>query len=325
MDEDTETRSFTVLPESSGMRLDVFLSNAFGAFSRSQVQKLIAAGQVSVNGQVVPKSYLLATTDAVQVTGSLPLDQTVELLPQDIPLSLLYEDEYYIAVDKPAGLVVHPGSGNRNGTLVNALLFHLGHRLSNVSVSDRPGIVHRLDKDTSGVIVVAKTNAAHAALAQAFSSRTVKKSYTGFCIGRPPAASGTIDMPLSRSRSDPVKRTVHELGKASTTEYRQIDFRYGIALVEFLPRTGRTHQIRVHCASSGFPIVADTLYGGGTARLHQLSPLDRPFAASILKCFTRHALHAAAITFTHPFLEKEMTIEAPLPEDFKRALEIYRR
>jgi len=325
--DETLVQNITVPPESAGLRLDIFLSRTVPGLSRSQIQKLIAAGSVSVNGQVVPKKYALSAGDAVRMAAMEPVGREVNLAPQDIPLSILYEDEYFMAVDKPAGLVVHPGAGNRSGTLVNALLYHRLESLSKGSATDRPGIVHRLDKDTSGVIVVAKTNAAHAALAAEFSSRMVKKRYVGFCLGKPrtPSAAGIIDIPLARSRRDRIKRAPDKSGKSSSTEYRMVDFRSGIALMEFMPRTGRTHQIRVHCASSGFPIVADTLYGGGKERLQQLAPSDRPFASSIMKCFTRQALHAEAITFMHPFLKKEITVKAPLPPDFEKALEIYRK
>ena len=178
---------------------------------------------------------------------------------------------------------------------------------------------------TSGVVVAAKTNAAHASLAAAFASRDVRKKYIGFCFGRPRSPEGVIDMPLGRSRSDPLKRAPVPSGKSSATGYRVLDFRSGVALVEFSPRTGRTHQIRVHCANSGFPIVADVVYGGGSGRLRQLSPFDRAFSASILRCFARHALHAVTITFMHPYLMKELTIEARMPHDFQEALRIFHR
>jgi len=319
---EAHAQEFSVPPEAAGLRLDVFLSRAVPGLSRSHLQKFIAAGSVSVNGKAVQKKHALSTGDAVRFDMTeLPGGQTT-LSPQDIPLSILYEDDYFVAVDKPAGLVVHPGCGNWSGTLVNALLYHCGKGLSEGSAAGRPGIVHRLDKDTSGVIVVAKTNAAHAALAAAFASRAVRKKYVAFCIGRPRTPEGVIDMPLGRSRSDRTKRAPAASGKSSSTGYRVLEYRSGIALVELTPRTGRTHQIRVHCAASGFPVVADTLYGGGNERLRRITPSDRPFAASVLHCFARQALHAAEITFTHPFLKKEMTVHSPLPPDFRNALEL---
>jgi 23S rRNA pseudouridine1911/1915/1917 synthase len=313
-------QEYTVPVDAEGLRLDIFLSRAVSGISRSQLQKLIAAGSVVVNGKVVRKKHEVSADDIVRLDpAELPCREEAPT-PEDIPLSILYEDEYYAAVDKPAGLVVHPGCGNRSGTLVNALLYHRGKSLSEGSAASRPGIVHRLDKDTSGVIVVAKTNAAHAALAAAFASREVRKKYIAFCIGRPRTPEGVIDMPLGRSRNDRKKRAPAASGKSSSTGYRVLDYRSGITLVELSPHTGRTHQIRVHCAASGFPVVADTLYGGGKERLKHIAPADRPFAESVQHCFTRQALHAAEIIFTHPFLKKEMTVRAPLPPDFRNAL-----
>lgn len=315
---------FSVPQESQGLRLDVFLSRRVSGISRARIQKLIAAGAVSVNGATVRKRHAVAAGDMIQFDpAGLPPDET-GLLPQNIPLSILYEDDWYVAIDKPAGLVVHPGCGNRSGTLVNALLFHRGENLSVGSAADRPGIVHRLDKDTSGVIVAAKTNAAHAALAAVFASRGVRKKYLAFCIGRPQAAEGVIDMPIGRSRSDPVRRAPAASGKSSSTGFRMLDFRGGISLVEFTPLTGRTHQIRVHCAASGFPVLADALYGGGKGRLRQVAPSDRAFAASLLQCFSRQALHAVSMTFIHPFLKREVTVKAPMPADFRSALALFR-
>jgi 23S rRNA pseudouridine1911/1915/1917 synthase len=314
-----------VQQESANLRLDVFLSRTVPGISRSQLQKLIIAGAVSVNGKIVQKRHALSAGDTVLIDLKEIPGAGSQLVPQDIPLSILYEDDWFVAVDKPAGLVVHPGRGNWQGTLVNALLFHRGKSLSEGSAADRPGIVHRLDKDTSGVIVVAKTNAAHAALAAAFASRGIKKRYFAFCLGRPKEQEGVIDMPIGRSRRDPVKRAPAASGKSSSTAYCVLEYRSGIAIIKFMPRTGRTHQIRVHCASSGFPVVADALYGGERDGLKQISPPDRSFAASVLQCFSRQALHAASITFAHPFLNKDITINAPLPLDFRTALALFGR
>jgi 23S rRNA pseudouridine1911/1915/1917 synthase len=310
---------FTVPPEAEGERLDVWLTGAEDAPTRSHLQKLIVAGAVLVNGQAVRKNYRVAGGDRISLIDSGAGDSGAPA-PENLPLSVLYEDDYCVAVDKPAGIVVHPGNGNRTGTLVNALLYHLGKNISEGSLPERPGIVHRLDKDTSGVLLVAKTNAAHAALAAAFAARSVKKEYLGFCIGVPAEANGVIDISLARSRKDPVKRAADPHGKTSITDFRILSAKSGISLVLFMPRTGRTHQIRVHCSSRGFPILGDALYGGGSGRLLQVGPLDRPFAVKMLACFSRQALHAWKITFPHPFLDKSVTVMAPPPEDFRRAL-----
>jgi 23S rRNA pseudouridine1911/1915/1917 synthase len=314
--------TITVPDNAAGTRVDIFLAHTLHDLSRAQIQRLIAAGLVTVNGTPVQKRCPVAPGDRVWVSAvrDVPRENTIK--GEDIPVVTLYEDDWLIAVDKPAGLVVHPGISNRSGTLVNALVYR-GAALSNGSSSDRPGIVHRLDKETSGVMIVAKTNAAHAALARAFASRTIKKEYVGFCVGVPRMTEGTIDVALGRSRSNPVKRKPDAAGKASQTGYRVIGSRNGISLVRFRPQTGRTHQIRVHCSSRGFPIVADELYGGGPKRIQRLSPLFRPFALSIFECFSRHALHARSINFLHPMLEKELKVEAPFPEDFRKALEIF--
>jgi 23S rRNA pseudouridine1911/1915/1917 synthase len=306
--------------ECGGRRLDVFLSGVAGGVSRSRLQKLIAGGGVLVNGSVARKNHRVSGGEMVRMAGLDLIDPPRELGAENLPLSVLYEDGSCLAVDKASGVVVHPGNGNRTGTLVNALLYHLGRNLSEGSLPERPGIVHRLDKGTSGVLLIAKTNAAHAALARAFARREVKKEYLGFCLGVPSEAAGTIDIPLARSRKDPLKRAPDRRGKISVTEFSLLAARSGVALVKFMPRTGRTHQIRVHCSNRGFPILADSLYGGGSGRLPQISPEFRPFAARMLGCFARHALHAWRITFPHPVSNEPITVEAPLPDDFRRAL-----
>ena len=325
MNSDDSPIIFTVPAGSPGVRVDSLVSRSMpgNGISRSHIQKLIGEGLVLVNGRPVQKSALVFGGDRIVVENIESVNTQPVLEPQDIPLSILFEDDYLIAIDKPAGLVVHPGSGNRNGTLVNALLYSRP-RLSEGSSPDRPGIVHRLDKDTSGVIIVAKTNAVHKALTRAFSSRTVVKTYFGFCIGRPRDREGIIDLPLGKSRSNPMKRTPVDDGKPSQTGYCVLGHESGITFVKFRPRTGRTHQIRVHCASKGFPIVADELYGGGPGRIMRLEPADRPFARSVMSCFTRHALHAQTLAFPHPATGKEIAVSAPFPEDFLDAKKLFK-
>ena len=311
----------TVKEADAGVRLDVFLSNHLEGVSRSQIQRYISEGVVDVNGKPVAKRQIVARGDVICIER--PLSPARETLPvaQDIPLGILYEDEYLLAVNKPAGLVVHPGNGVADGTLVNALLFH-GGALSDGASEERPGIVHRLDKDTSGVVLVARNNSVHARLASCFAERKISKQYIGFCIGRPPQVSGQIDFALDRSRREPLKRAASVNGKPSLTLYELIAHRCGISVVRFSPRTGRTHQIRVHCSTAGFPILADTLYGGGRDRILRIDPAERPFAYSIYKCFTRHALHAQSIVFPHPHTNIFTQIRAPLPDDFRNALRL---
>jgi 23S rRNA pseudouridine1911/1915/1917 synthase len=309
----------TVAPEHTGDRLDRFLTAHCEGISRSSIQKAIARGEISVNGRTVQKHTVLRDGDRIELPSMEQLDPHEQTLhAQDIDLEFLFEDEYYIAIDKPPGLVVHPGHGNREGTVVNALLSY-GRSLSDVSGSMRPGIVHRLDKNTSGVLIIAKTNFAHRLMAGLFAERQIEKTYLGFCIGAHPETNGVIDAPLGRSRRDPIKRAVRTDGKAAVTEYELVAYRNGISLLRFSLHTGRTHQVRVHCSHIGIPIVGDTVYGNQKRSINTLSPLDRPFAHRILKCFTRHALHAQRLSFMHPVTGRAITIESPLPGDFTKA------
>ena len=316
-----QLRQFTAGPADNGMRLDFFVCARLDGLSRSQAQKLIDSGAVRVNGATAKKKYALKSGDGVTVDASaVARDDGAAPLPENIPVDVLYRDEHLIAVNKPAGLVVHPGHGNRDGTLVNALLSGIG-ALSDGSAPDRPGIVHRLDKDTAGVLVVARDNRTHAALAAQFAGRSVVKYYLGVCVGPHPAEHGLIEAPLARSRRDPLRRAVVPGGKEAVTEFWLLRHRSGISLMKFRLHTGRTHQIRVHCAHKGMPIVADGLYGGGRETVRKLPVLDRPFAYRVYSCFGRHALHAYSLTFAHPVTGAAMTVKAPPPGDFTAALE----
>jgi 23S rRNA pseudouridine1911/1915/1917 synthase len=304
-------------------RLDLFVARHVRELSRSRIQKLIADGFVLLNDGPAVKKHLVTRGDCVTIDRSqVSAIDTSSLIPQEIPLVILYEDEFLLAVNKPAGMVVHPGNGNRDGTLVHALLYYVKN-LSGGFCPDRPGIVHRLDKDTSGVVLVAKTDETHHKLAGLFSSREIKKQYLGICVGPRMVERGSISAPLGRSRRDPLRRAVREGGKESLTEYRLVAHRCGVSIIEFTPRTGRTHQIRVHANTAGFPILADQLYGGGTDSILRLPVLDRPFAHKVYKCFSRHALHARSITFVHPHTHKEQSISAPLPMDFTTAMKLF--
>lgn len=300
-------------------RLDIFLARKLADMSRSQIQKLIAEGMVLRNKQKATKKDIIANGDRIEVKLSGFIQRDIQLKPQNIPLEVLYEDEFFIAINKPSGLVVHPGNGVSEGTLVNALLYRVG-TLSEGSASDRPGIIHRLDKETTGVLIAAKTNNAHAALSAAFANRSIEKHYAGFCFGEPSESHGHIDLPLERSHRDPIKRACSKTGKPSLTEYWLIRHKAGVSAMYFKLHTGRTHQIRVHCSSMGFPIMADSLYGGGRERLMRVAPLDRPFAAAVYKSFSRQALHALYLSFIHPFTGLRIAIKAPFPEDFRKAM-----
>jgi 23S rRNA pseudouridine1911/1915/1917 synthase len=321
---------YIVDDDGGGLRLDVFLTDALGGPSRSGVQRIIADGCVSINGKPTAKKNADVTAGDV-VTVSENAEAAARTcydgapLPQDIPLDILYEDGHIAVINKPAGLVVHPGRGNIDGTVVNALLHKFG--INNVSSgyeNYRPGIVHRLDKDTSGALIIAKTDAAHAAFAELFLSRAINKVYTGFCVGRRPLEHDVIDLPLAANQREPVKRAVDKRkGKPAVTEYNLKDFICGIALMEFALHTGRTHQIRVHCSHKGFPILGDGLYGGTREAVLKIPPMERPFAYSVFKCFERQALHALSLSFVHPLTQENVKITAPYPDDFKKALSIF--
>ncbi len=316
-----------VLPNNamSKERLDIYLSHKYPQFSRSKLQNVIDKNKVFVNGKVATKKTLVSSNDTILFDPQF-LESQVDnyLIAQDISLSILYEDEYFIAINKPAGMVVHPGNGNKDGTLVNALLFH-AKLLSQGSEPLRPGIVHRLDKDTSGVILVAKSDLAHNAFAAMFANREIKKKYLGICIGGRPHDDGEINFPLGRSARDPVKRSVRHdgTGKIAKTHYRLLAFENAISIVEFSPLTGRTHQIRVHASASGFPVICDPMYGSAKDVIDRMPVLERPFVYSIYKCFSRHALHALSQSFVHPFTGKNMVLRSPLPDDFTKAIKLF--
>jgi 23S rRNA pseudouridine1911/1915/1917 synthase len=307
-----------------GMRLDQWLAAALAPdHSRSRVQALIREGAVSLDGRTVtePKFRLTGTERAeLKLPAARPTGMEVEA----IPLSILYEDEHLIVVDKPAGLVVHPGAGNWTGTLVNALLHHCGASLSGIGGAQRPGIVHRLDKDTSGVIVVAKTDLAHRALSDAFAdhgrSAGLERAYVAIVWGAPQRSSGVVDAALGRA-ADRVRRAVVPAGRAdarhAVTRYRVLE-RFGpgpdfvASMLECRLETGRTHQIRVHMAHVGHPLIGDPDYG--RAFRTRANRLGEP-ARSMTAAFPRQALHAGLLAFVHPVSGAVMRFEAPLPPD----------
>lgn len=286
--------------DDAGSRLDRFLTRKLEGYSRARIQQWIEGGRVLVEGGPAKASARLRGGERIEVT---PEDRPalVAAFPEDLPLQILYEDADLVALDKPAGMTVHVGAGRREGTLVNALLHHFG-QLSEVGGPLRPGIVHRLDRLTSGVILVAKTDAAHLALARQFAGRQVRKTYIALVHGnfRPPKVGWTrLDMPIRRDRRHRVKMTARAReGRAALTEFRVVSERPGYALVEVRIGTGRTHQIRVHLATIGHPVVGDTLYGA--PRQPELG---------------RFFLHAREITFSHPTTGEPVTVSAPLPPE----------
>lgn len=314
----------TVRCKVEGARLDLYLAGHFSDLSRSVLQKIIDAGGVTVNGLPTKSSYRVRNGDQVRV---LPPQPTHELpVPEDIPLDILYEDEFLAVVNKPADMVVHPAKGHWSGTLVNAIQYRFG-QLSNVNGDHRPGIVHRLDRDTSGVILIAKEESAHRHLSYQFETRKVFKEYVAITNGVLERDSDYIEGKITRHPNDRIKMTVTEEedeGKEASTYYEVIERFRGFSFCRMHPRTGRTHQIRVHIASIGCPVLADKTYGGRDClKLSELVPNLPPEADEVL--MLRQALHARRLRFLHPQLRTVIEAVAPLPPDFERTLAALRK
>lgn len=322
-------------------RIDQYLVDRVGYLSRNGVQKLIDEGLVKVNGRIIKASYKPREGDVVTMVA--PPEPVNELIPEPIPLDIIYEDDYFLALNKQADLIVHPARGRWSGTLVNGLV-HYGHRWSKLSGEWRPGILHRLDRNTTGIMLVAKADEAHWRLARQFENRTIQKTYLAVCHGVPELLSDVIDMPIGPDRYVREKMAVRKEsagGKPATTIY-EVQEIFGQAvtekgvtpsfelhrsthpsdqkypqppgrfcLVKLSPKTGRTHQLRVHMSHRGHPMVGDTMYGGCT------------FQAGDFR-FDRQSLHAWQITFIHPVTLQPMTLTAPIPPDMQRLIEILR-
>jgi len=302
-----------VVNDDFGKRLDVYLSERIVELSRSKIYNLIREGNIIVNSFTSKPGYNLKQNDVIEVT--LPEPTPSEIIAEEIPLSILYEDEYYIAVDKPAGMVVHPGAGHFFGTLVSALVSYTTE-LSSVGGKLRPGLVHRLDKDTSGIVVAAKTDEAHWKLSKLFAERSVFKEYRAFVWGFPKPESGLINAPIGRSNKNRKKFIVSDSGREARTRYVTISNFGIISFIKLILETGRTHQARVHLDFIGYPVVGDLIYGGGLRHLRCLQKKEVDPGKLVLSKVERQMLHAFRIRFCHPFKDKDVEIEAPLPEDF---------
>ncbi len=275
-------------------RLDKYLSEKYPDQSRSYFEKLIKEGLVLVNGQIFKKRQLVTEADILEVEFALSPDLSIE--PENIPLSIVYEDEHLLVINKPAGLVVHPASGNWTGTFVNALLYHCGRQAAN---DLRPGIVHRLDKDTTGLLVAAKTAASQRLLVEAFASRTVIKEYEAIIFGQ--IEEQTIEKPIGRSPQDRKKMAIVKNGKLATTDVKPLKLFKEASLIKIILKTGRTHQIRVHMRSIEHPILGDPLYG--------FEGINRKWGLK------RQMLHAKTLSFIHPINGNKLYFESSLPED----------
>ncbi len=308
---------FTVPSGKTKERIDKYLTHHIQNATRSKVHQAIEAGFVTVNGKPVKPSYPVTPGDEIQVIIPKPPPQ--EAQPEKIPLTIVYEDDYLLVINKPAGMVVHPAYGNYTGTLVNALL-HYSKNLSTVSTIERPGIVHRLDKDTSGLLVVAKDDTTHARLAKQFSKKTVEREYWAVVWGSFKQKRGTIDASLGRSKSDRKKIAVVSEGKNAVTEYEVMEEFDSLALVRLKLKTGRTHQIRVHLAHIHHPVFGDPTYGGRNTSWAGPESKRRAHMQNLLELIQRQALHAKTLGFVHPATGKFVQFDSDLPEDMGQLL-----
>lgn len=295
-------KQFVVKQEQANLRLDKVIANEYSELSRTNIQKLIEEDKVLVNDKIQKASYKVSIGDNIQIEEVQAKE--IDLKPQDIPLDIIYEDDDIIVVNKQKGLVVHPANGNPDGTLVNAIMAICKDSLSGIGGEIRPGIVHRLDKDTSGLIIIAKNDKAHINLSEKIKNREIKKTYIALVRGVIKENEATIDMPIGRSTKDRKKMAVSKNGKNAITHFKVMKRYDKYTLVEVKIETGRTHQIRVHMSEIGYPIIGDAVYSNG----------KNPFGVE------GQMLHAAKLTFKHPITNKELNLEAPLPEYFLNVL-----
>ncbi len=294
----------TLTPAAGGLRADQFLAAALDGLTRSAAQKLLEEGRVLCQGKVLKKNDRLK--EGIPLTVVIPDPEPVEIIPQDIPLDVVYEDEDVIVVNKPVGLVVHPAPGHPDGTLVNALLFHCGQSLSGINGQLRPGIVHRIDRDTSGLLIAAKNDLAHLSLAQQLQDHSLYRAYEAVVLGGFREEEGTISLPIARHPTDRKKMAVNHLnGRPAVTHWKVLARYPGYTHIQCRLETGRTHQIRVHMAAQGHPVLGDPVYGGARKGFPELAG---------------QCLHARRLTFRHPRTGETLTVECPLPDYFQAVL-----
>ena len=296
--------NITLIAQENGVRADQFLSQSLDNLTRSAAQKLLEAGHVLRGGKALKKNDKLKEGD--EITVLIPDPTEVEILPQDIPLDVIYEDEDVIVVNKPVGMVVHPAPGHPDGTLVNALMYHCGDSLSGINGELRPGIVHRIDRDTSGLIIAAKNDAAHLALADQLQDHSLYREYEAVIIGGLKTDEGTIDLPIARHATDRKKMAInHYSGRRAVTHWTVLERFSGYTHLQCRLETGRTHQIRVHLAAQGHPVLGDPVYNGERKGFPELAG---------------QCLHARKLSFIHPRTGERLTLECPLPDYFTATL-----
>ncbi len=303
-----ESRYYTAEDQAEGLRLDRFLAEQDETLSRSRVQSLIKEKSVTINGKLCKKSSTALKTGD-QIVLQLPELKEPDILPEKMPLSILYEDEDFLIVDKPKGLTVHPAPGHMTGTLVNGIMAYCGDQLSGINGVTRPGIVHRIDKNTTGTLIICKNDNAHRKIAEQLKEHSITRRYRGIVCGNISGESGTIEGNIGRNPTDRKKMAiVKEGGKPAVTHYRVLEHFRDFCYCEFELETGRTHQIRVHMASIGHPLLGDDIYGRGTSRFHTEG----------------QTLHAMTIGFIHPTTGEYVEFSAPLPEYFTHILDVLR-
>lgn len=300
----TNELSLTAHTEDVGKRIDVYLSEKVDGLTRSAAQSLLLEQAVKLEGRTLKKNYRLLGNETFTV--NMPLLKTLDIQPENIPLDIVFEDRDIIVINKPRGMVVHPAAGNWTGTLVHALMYHCGESLSGINGILRPGIVHRIDKDTSGLLVVAKNDISHQSLAAQIASHTAFREYEGIVVGQIKEENGTVDKPIARHKTDRIRMAVCKSGKTAVTHYTVLGYYPGYTHMGFRLETGRTHQIRVHMASIGHPIIGDPLYGLKKDRFSDIGG---------------QCLHAAKLELSHPATGERMCFYAPLPEYFTHILE----
>lgn len=319
----SKTLKISAPQHANGKRIDLFLSQMDLSLSRSFIHKLILDHHVLVNGKPIKPSFKIKGGEEIHI--EVPPLEKPSLEPENIPLDIIYEDSDLLVVNKKAGMVIHPAAGNYSHTLVNALLFHCKD-LSGINGILRPGIVHRLDKNTSGLLVVAKNDFAHLSLAEQIKNRALLREYIAIAWGHMPAQEGTIEAPIGRASKDRKKMTVTRVkGRESLTEYKVLE-RFNLCdLLSIRLKTGRTHQIRVHLSYLNHPVLGDPEYGGRQKWLKGIYDQERPLAQKLLSIIERQALHAKKLGFVHPRTKEYQEFDSPLPEDIESVLALLRR
>ena len=302
------------------LRLDIFCAHKIEGFSRSFFTKLAASDNIAINGKPAKASHKVKPGELVVIKMASP--PPIEAIPEDIPLHIVFEDEHLLVIDKPAGMVCHPAAGNYTGTMINALL-HYFEGLKDFGDKLRPGLVHRLDKDTSGLLVVAKTEPALAKLQTALKARDIERIYTALVWGKMPSSKGEIDLPLGRAREDRKKMKVFGQGQREALTYYEVQKKYRLGeILRIKLGTGRTHQIRVHLSYFGNPVIGDPTYGGRAKAVQKLTGKNRYLGMNILAIISRQALHATQLSFSHPATGKRFSFESPLPDDILAVINI---